>query len=161
MAVRVKVAEGSKSEGKRLPGEEVLWLACEWRSTGEKKYYLCNHAPNTTLKTLARHIKARWSCEQAHEQLKNQVGLDHLECRSWRALHHHALLSMIAFCFLQDLRTRRGDKRGTRRRRLPRQGPPPSPSLPEIRRRILQILVRECLPRCPTCGRANTPRQRA
>ncbi len=112
MAVRVKVAEGSKSEGKRLPGEEVLWLACEWRSTGEKKYYLCNHAPNTTLKTLARHIKARWSCEQAHEQLKNQVGLDHLECRSWRALHHHALLSMIAFCFLQDLRTRRGGKEG-------------------------------------------------
>ncbi|MBA4157009.1 MAG: transposase [Gemmatimonadetes bacterium] len=47
------------------------------------------------------------------------------------------------------------------RRCLPRQGPPPSPSLPEIRRRILQILVRECMPRCPTCGRATAPRQRA
>lgn len=112
VAVRVRVAEGPKSQGKRLPGEDVLWLVCEWRTTGEKKYYLCNHAPNTSLKTLARHIKARWSCEQAHEQLKNQVGLDHLECRSWRALHHHALLSMMAFCFLQDFRTRRGGKGG-------------------------------------------------
>ncbi len=107
-ATRVKVAEGPRVEGRALPGEEVLWLVCEWRSTGEKKYYLCNHAPNTSLKTLARHIKARWSCEQAHEQLKNQLGLDHLECRNWRALHHHALLTMIAFCFLQHLRTRGG-----------------------------------------------------
>ena len=108
-ATRVKAVEGPRVEGKALPGEEVLWLVCDWRNTGEKKYYLCNHAPNTSLKTLARHIKARWSCEQAHEQLKNQLGLDHLGCRSWRALHHHALLLMIAFCFLQGLR-RPGEK---------------------------------------------------
>lgn len=104
-ATRIRVAEGPRVEGKALPGAEVLWLVCEWRSTGEKKYYLCNHAPNMRLGTLARHIKARWSCEQAHEQMKNQLGLDHLECRSWPALHHHALLTMIAFCFLQDVRT--------------------------------------------------------
>jgi hypothetical protein len=89
-----------------------VWLVCEWRRTGERKYYVCNHAPNTGLRTLARAIKARWSCEQAHEQMKNQLGLDHLECRSWRALHHHALLNMIAFCFLQELRTRPGEKEG-------------------------------------------------
>jgi SRSO17 transposase len=118
-ATRVKVAEGPRVEGKRLPGEEVLWLVCEWRNTGEKKYYVCNHAPNTSLKTLARHIKARWSCEQMHEQMKNQLGLDHLECRNWRALHHHALLAMIAFCFLQHLRTRGGKET--------RQAAPPAP----------------------------------
>jgi SRSO17 transposase len=120
-AVRVRVAEGPRVEGTRLPGEEVLWLVCEWRSTGEKKYYLCNHAPNTSLKTLARHIKARWSCEQGHEQMKNQLGLDHLECRGWRALHHHALLNMIAFCFLQDLRTR-PEKKGSRTSAAPAEG---------------------------------------
>jgi SRSO17 transposase len=112
VAVRVRVAEGPKVEGKRLPGQEVVWLVCEWRNTGEKKYYVCNHAPNTRLQTLARAIKARWSCEQGHEQMKNQLGLDHLECRSWRALHHHALLNLIACCFLQDLRTRPGEKEG-------------------------------------------------
>lgn len=113
VAVRVRVAEGPKVAGKPLPGQDVVWLVCEWRRTGEKKYYVCNHAPNTRLPTLARHIKARWSCEQGHEQMKNQLGLDHLECRSWRALHHHALLNMIAFCFLQELRTRPG-KKGSR-----------------------------------------------
>ena len=49
-------------------------------------------------------IKARWSCEQAHQQLKQELGLDHFEGRSWNGLHHHALLSMIAFAFLQKLR---------------------------------------------------------
>ncbi len=113
-AVRVRMAEGAPiGSGRKRPAEEELWLVCEWRATGEKKYYLCNHPADTALKTLVRAIKARWSCEQAHEQLKNQLGLDHLECRNWRALHHHALLTMIAFCFLQHLRTR-GGKEGRR-----------------------------------------------
>ncbi|HEV2123586.1 MAG TPA: IS701 family transposase [Chloroflexota bacterium] len=154
-ALRVRAAEGPRVEGQALPGEGVLWLVCEWRNTGEKKYYLCNHAPNTTLKTLARHIKARWICEQAHEQLKNQLGLDHLECRNWQALHHHALLtceSPSAFC---NTSGRGGEERRGTRRRLPCNGPPPSPSLPEVRRRLLQVLVRRYMPRCPTCGRNN------
>ncbi len=55
---------------------------------------------------LAAAIKARWVCEQAHRQLKNELGLDHFEGRSWLGLHHHALLCLIAFCFLQHLRLR-------------------------------------------------------
>ena len=65
---------------------------------------MANRGPGTSLRTLARLIKSRWSCEQGHEQLKNELGLDHYEGRSWGGLHHHALLSLIAFCFLQFLR---------------------------------------------------------
>jgi len=36
--------------------------------------------------------------------MKEELGLDHVECRSWHALHHHALLTMMAFAFLQHLR---------------------------------------------------------
>jgi hypothetical protein len=32
-------------------------------------------------------IKARWICEQAHQQLKEELGLDHFEGRSWQGLH--------------------------------------------------------------------------
>jgi len=32
---------------------------------------------------LAATIKARWVCEQAHQQLKEELGLDHFEGRSW------------------------------------------------------------------------------
>jgi SRSO17 transposase len=53
---------------------------------------------------LVRAIKVRWSCEQAHEQMKNELGLDHLECRGWQALEHHTLLVRIAMAFLQHLR---------------------------------------------------------
>lgn len=51
--------------------------------------------------TLAATIKARWVCEQAHQQLKEELGLDHFEGRSWIGLHRHALMTMMAFAFLQ------------------------------------------------------------
>jgi SRSO17 transposase len=86
-----------------LPGEEV-WLVGEHRSAGERKYYLSNLPADTPLKKLAGAIKARWVCEQAHQQLKEELGLDHFEGRSWQGPHRHALMSMIAFTFLQALR---------------------------------------------------------
>jgi len=56
------------------------------------------------LRTLAATIKARWVCEQAHQQLKKELGLDHFEGRSWQGLHRHALMTMIAYAFLQHRR---------------------------------------------------------
>jgi SRSO17 transposase len=43
-------------------------------------------------------------CEQAHQQLKEELGLDHFEGRSWTGLHRHALMTLIAFAFLQHQR---------------------------------------------------------
>ncbi|MRG98504.1 transposase [Polyangium spumosum] len=103
-AIRVRVADGPKVVGHNHgPGEEV-WLICEKRASGERKYYLSNYSADTDLGTLASVVKARWVCEQAHQQMKEELGLDHVECRSWHALHHHALLTMMAFAFLQHLR---------------------------------------------------------
>lgn len=100
-AVQVCVADGTLvSHGQHLPGQ-AAWLVCEARSTGERKYYFANHPPNTPRRTLVRAIKARWACEQAHQQLKDELGLDHYEGRSWLGLHHHALLTMIAFSYLK------------------------------------------------------------
>jgi SRSO17 transposase len=44
---------------------------------------------------LAATIKARWICEQAHQQMKEELGLDHFEGRSWQGLHRHALMTWI------------------------------------------------------------------
>ena len=117
-AVRVRVADGTPTRaGERshqhLPGEEEVWLVGERRATGEHKYYLSNLPPQTALKTLAATIKARWVCEQAHQQLKEELGLDHFEGRSWTGLHRHALMSLIAFLYLQHRRlqaAKRGKK---------------------------------------------------
>jgi SRSO17 transposase len=105
-AVRVRVADGPDAGHHiHLPGEEA-WLVCERRRNGDTKYHLTNHPDRTPLKTIAATIKARWSCEQAHQQLKEELGLDHFEGRSWHGLHHHAVLTMIAFAFLQTMRVR-------------------------------------------------------
>jgi len=109
-ALRVRVADGLvAARAQHLPGEEA-WLVGERRATGERKYYLTNHPADTPLEVLAALIKARWVCEQMHQQLKDELGLDHFEGRSWRGLHHHALLCQLAFAFLQHLRLG-GEKR--------------------------------------------------
>jgi hypothetical protein len=84
--------------------------------SGEKKYYLANLPAKTDLRTLAATIKARWICEQAHQQLKEELGLDHFEGRSWQGLHRHALMTMIAYAFLQHRRlsTARREKKNQR-----------------------------------------------
>jgi len=92
-ARRVRVADGPTQRihdmgAQHLPGEEV-WVIGERRSTGERKYYLSNLPATTPLKQLAGAIKARWVCEQAHQQLKEELRLDHFEGRSWIGLHQH------------------------------------------------------------------------
>ena len=120
-ARRVRVADGHKhrmldNRMPCMPGDEV-WLVGERRSTGEQKYYVSNLPADATLKMLAATIKTRWVCEQAHQQLKEELGLDHFEGRSWTGLHRHALMTMIAYAFLQSRRLqaagRRKKKRGT------------------------------------------------
>jgi SRSO17 transposase len=119
-AVRVRVADGTPQRIKdkthqHLPGEQA-WLVGEHRASGEKKYYLANLPAKTDLRTLAATIKARWVCEQAHQQLKEELGLDHFEGRSWQGLHRHALMTMIAYAFLQyrRLATARRKKKNQR-----------------------------------------------
>lgn len=147
-AGRVRVADGAPAtNGRHLPGE-LAWLVGEQRANGVRKYYLTNHPAGTPLHTLAAVIKARWSCEQAHQQMKEELGLDHFEGRGWLGLHHHALFSMLAFTFLQHLRlgpTRRkknatrpathpvAPRRAARTPRLRIAGPPPLSHLPRSR----------------------------
>jgi SRSO17 transposase len=82
-ARRVRVADGPQAQtGRRLPGDAEVWLVGERRSGGETKYYLTSHPAETPLAT----IKARWVCEPAHQQLKEELGLDPFEGRSWATI---------------------------------------------------------------------------
>jgi SRSO17 transposase len=153
-ALRVRPAEGEQlRNGWHLPGGEA-WLVGEHRASGERKYYLSNLPAETSLEELAATIKARWVCEQAHQQLKEELGLDHFEGRSWRGLHHHALLCQIAFAFLQHLRLRR---RGEKRRRVTRtatsadaaRGAPPHPGRADTRAPALPPLPAALRPSPP------------
>ena len=148
-ALRVRTADGPPQRIKDMgqqhfPGDEA-WLIGEHRMSGEKKYYLADLPAKTDLRMLAATIKARWICEQAHQQLKEELGLDYFEGRSWQGLHRHALMTMIAYAFLQH---RRLAQTG-RKKRI--NGPPPQPSLPAVRHAIVELIVQPRPQRCPYC----------
>jgi SRSO17 transposase len=86
-------------------------------------------------KMLAAAIKARRICEQAHQQLKEELGLNHFEARSSTGLHRRASKTMIACTFLQSRRHKAaGRKKGG-------GGPPPQPSMPAVRQAVLDLFA--------------------
>ena len=57
-AVRVRVGDGPVwGNNRHLPGKEA-WLVGEWRTSGERKYYLSNLHPSTKLRALATAIRS-------------------------------------------------------------------------------------------------------
>src|SRR5215211_5510388 len=55
--------------------------------------------------------------------MKEELGLDHFEGRSWHGLHHHALMVMIALASLQYLRLAEHRRRtGPGKNAAPRSG---------------------------------------
>jgi SRSO17 transposase len=81
-------------------GKAQMWLLIEEQADGQIKYALSNLPPDTSMKKAVRLWKSRWPVEQGYQQMKEELGLDHFEGRSWRGFHHHAALVMLAFGFL-------------------------------------------------------------
>jgi SRSO17 transposase len=52
------------------------------------------------LRRLVRLAKGRWRIEQDYRELKDELGLDHFEGRSWTGWHHHVTLVSMAYAFL-------------------------------------------------------------
>src|SRR4051812_24439146 len=81
-------------------GAEPVWLLIEEQADGTIKYALSNLPGRTSRIKAVRLWKSRWAVEQGYQQMKEELGLDHHEGRSWRGFHHHACLVMLAFGFL-------------------------------------------------------------
>jgi SRSO17 transposase len=92
-----------------------LWLLIEEQADGKLKYALSNLPVGTSCLRAVRLWKSRWPVEQGYQQLKEELGLDHFEGRSWRGFHHHAALTFLAYGFLLLERHR---AKTTRRRRV-------------------------------------------
>ena len=58
------------------------------------------------LAKLVATAKARWRVEQDYRELKDELGLDHFEGRSWQGFHHHLALVTAAFVFLRQEQAR-------------------------------------------------------
>jgi SRSO17 transposase len=81
-------------------GAEPLWLLIEEQADGKLKYAFSNLPADTRRLKAVRLWKSRWPVEQGYQQMKEELGLDHFEGRSWRGFHHHVCLVMLAYGFL-------------------------------------------------------------
>lgn len=88
---------------------QVCWLICEWPSKANEpvKYWLSNLPADTPLKELVRLGKMRWRIEHDYRELKDALGLDHFEGRTYRGFNHHVTLVSVAHAFLTLQRRRR------------------------------------------------------
>lgn len=102
-AIAVRVQASQRGSLWRQPGP-TRWLLIEQLADDTFKYHLSNLPAHTPLAELVRLAHQRWAIEQGYQQLKEELGLDHFEGRSWRGLHHHLTLCFLAFCFLTRLR---------------------------------------------------------
>jgi SRSO17 transposase len=85
---------------------EECWLLAEW-PPGESEptdYWLSNLPADTPLRHLVRLAKIRWRIEHDYRELKDGLGLDHFEGRSYLGWHRHVTLAALAQAFCTQLR---------------------------------------------------------
>jgi SRSO17 transposase len=97
------------ARGQELP---VRHLLAEWPH-GEPepvKYWLASLPADTPLARLVGLAKLRWRVEHDYRELKDALGLDHFEGRSFKGWHHHVTLVSAAHAFvtLQRLNPKAG-----------------------------------------------------
>jgi SRSO17 transposase len=85
--------------GGELP---VRWLLAEWPEPEPEpvKYWLATLDDAISLVDLVRLAKLRWRVEHDYRELKDALGLDHFEGRSWPGWHHHVTLVSVAHAFV-------------------------------------------------------------
>ena len=111
---------------RRLAPEVWLLFERDLGSTPRIKAYLV-HLPSTaSLRSLVRLAHHRWAIEQQYMELKDELGLDHFEGRSFVGWHRHVALTALAYAWLQDERRRAGAR---------------VPTLPVARAVITEILT--------------------
>ncbi|WP_235014600.1 IS701 family transposase [Parafrankia sp. Ea1.12] len=105
----------------RAPGRNPLecWLLAEWPPgvAEPSDYWLSTLPADVPLRGLVRLAKIRQQIEQDYRELRDGLGLDHFEGRSWTGWHRHVTLVSIAQAVC------------TRLRRAPEAPAPARPSL--------------------------------
>jgi SRSO17 transposase len=101
-ALRVTPAHGWW-KGRLLPD---VWLLCQRPVGGGKgaKYFFIHLPATTALKRLVWVAHQRWAIEQQYQQLKEELGLDHFEGRTYPGWNRHVALTAVAYTFLQQER---------------------------------------------------------
>ncbi len=100
VCLRVRPANDAQRDSDGVLPER--WLLAEWPAEKSEpvKYWLSNLPADTPLARLVRSAKLRWRIEHDYRELKQCVGLDHYEGRTYRGLQHHLTCVTVAHAFL-------------------------------------------------------------
>jgi SRSO17 transposase len=95
----VRLRRAAHGRGGELP---VCWLLAEWPEQDPEpvKYWLASLPADIPLERLVHLAKLRWRVEHDYRELKDALGLDHFEGRSWPGWHHHVTLVSAAHAFV-------------------------------------------------------------
>lgn len=107
VALRVRPAnDAQRQDDGVLP---QCWLLAEWPKDKAEpvKYWLSNLPADTPIATLVAAAKLRWRVEHDYRELKQCLGLDHYEGRTYRGLQHHLTCVTVAHAFLTCTRLHR------------------------------------------------------
>jgi SRSO17 transposase len=105
-----------------------VWLLCErdLGATPRIKHYFVALPATASRHALVQLAHHRWAIEQQYQELKDELGLDHFEGRSFVGWHRHVVLTALAYTWLQHERRRAGAR---------------LPTLPVARAVITEILT--------------------
>ena len=82
------------------------WLLAQWPPDAAEPtdYWLSTLPADTPLRELVRIAKIRWRVEHDYRELKDGLGLDHFEGRTYLGWHRHVTLASLAQAFCTLLR---------------------------------------------------------
>jgi len=70
------------------------------------KFFVSNAPAGTPLEWPVYVGYSRWSIERCFEEDKDELGFDHFEVRSWKAIHRHMYLTQVSHLYLNKARER-------------------------------------------------------
>jgi len=93
--------------GNREVGEETGWLLIEKTTDGDGddatvsvKAWICWNLDESSMEDLVQWTHLRWSIERFHEDIKQHLGADEFQGRSWNGFHRHLAIVMLAHAFI-------------------------------------------------------------
>lgn len=96
-----------KSHTGKLVSRQCTMIVARNVLTGEMKFFLSNRVPGRdgwSLRKLLRVAFGRWPVEDCFREAKEELGLDHFECRGWRCIHRHLYVTILSQLFCAQVR---------------------------------------------------------
>jgi SRSO17 transposase len=96
-----------KTHNGKLVSNQCTLIVAKNVRTGEVKYFLSNRVPGRkgwTLRMILKVAFGRWPVEDCFREAKEELGLDHFECRSWHGIHRHLYVTILSHLFCARVR---------------------------------------------------------